>query len=152
VLLRGKYFSDRFSPTALTCLSTSVLISAPGSIVTLFTFLSSIPVALTKAGQSWKSPLPTLNPTVAPSRSCGLVLRISQAAPHSRPAHGLGQMCLSAPSLQRQVFGFDLPQTGRILPHDLFDVCVVDWLNAELPGGAFKAAHHLQADDRMRIF
>src|SRR5262249_33737086 len=31
---------------------------------TLFTFLSSIPVALMKAGQSWKSPLPTSKATV----------------------------------------------------------------------------------------
>jgi hypothetical protein len=48
----------------LTCLSTNALISAAASMVTLLTFLSSIPVALMNAGQSWKSPLPTSKATV----------------------------------------------------------------------------------------
>src|SRR6266446_2495065 len=38
---------------------------------TFWTFESSIPVALTKAGQSWKSPLPVAKASVLPSRSLG---------------------------------------------------------------------------------
>src|SRR5262249_34359187 len=51
-------------PSALTCFSTNAFISAAASMVTLLTFLSSIPVALIKAGQSWKSPLPRSKATV----------------------------------------------------------------------------------------
>src|SRR5437867_2808856 len=38
---------------------------------TFWTFESSIPVALTKAGQSWKSPLPVAKASFLPSRSLG---------------------------------------------------------------------------------
>ncbi len=46
-------------------------------MVILVTFLSSMPVAFTKAGQSWKSPELTLNATRSPSRSFGLVMPYS---------------------------------------------------------------------------
>jgi hypothetical protein len=39
-------------PSAFTCFSTSTLISAAASIVTLLTLLSSMPVAFTNAGHN----------------------------------------------------------------------------------------------------
>src|SRR5260370_34067460 len=43
-------------------------------MLTILTLLASMPVAFTKAGQSWNSPPPTSKPIDCPSRSLGLVM------------------------------------------------------------------------------
>ena len=95
-----------------TCFSASALMRAAASMVTLLTFLSSMPVALTKAGQSWKSPEPTSKATVWPSRSFGLVRLYSFS--EKMPMGHLGQIPAMAVSERPRAAQFIITAKLRI--------------------------------------